>query len=175
MSKKVMKKILSIILIASSINLFGSTTVFAAESGKNTQDAVSAVIKKYSGEKGVESMNLGKVGLGAFRALIRLSSDKDARAMLELTKGIKGMSMLEYDDCSAMVRKQINAEIETALAGKGMLMELHDDGDSVKIYGTVAADGASVSDTVIFIPDDCTLICFYGSVCIDALQNAVDL
>lgn len=168
-----MKKILSIILIATSIIFSASIGVFAAE--KYTQDAVSAVIKKYSGEKGVESMNLGKMGLGAFRAVIRMSSDKDARAMLELTKGIRGLSMMEYDDCSAKVRRQINAEIEAALAGVGMLMELHDGDESVRIYGNLDEDGKSVSDTVIFIPEDCALICFYGSVCIDALQSAVDL
>lgn len=170
-----MKKILSIVLIAASIILAGSAIVLAAGSNKNTQSAVSDVIKKYSGEDGIESINLGKMGLGAFRAIIRLSSDKEARAMLELTRNIQGMSMMEYDDCSARVRTQINAEVEAALSGTGMLMELHDEDETVRIYGTVSADGKTVSDTVIFIPKDCTLICFYGSVCIDALQNTVDL
>lgn len=170
-----MKKILSLVLIATSLILSASTNVFAAGSGKHTQDAVSAVIKKYSGEHGAESMNLGRIGLGAFRAVIRLSSDKDDRAMMELTRHIHGMSMMEYEDCSARVRKQISADVEAALSGAGLLMELHDDDETVRIYGTVAADGKSVSDTVIFIPEDCMLICFYGSVCIDALQNTVDL
>lgn len=170
-----MKKILSIVLIATSIVLSASANALAAESGKSTQKSVSAVIKKYSHEKYVESMNLGRIGLSAFRTVIRLSSDKDDRAMLELTRNIHSMSMMEYEDCSARVRKQISAEIETALSGSSMLMELHDDDETVRIYGTVAADGKSVSDTVIFIPEDCALICFYGSVGIDALQNSVDL
>lgn len=170
-----MKKILSIVLIATSIILSASANVFAAESGGRTQDAVSAVIKKYSREKGVESMNFGKLGMKFFRTALRMSSDKDARAMLDLTKDISGMSMMEYDDCSARVRTQISAEVEAALAGADILMELHDDDETVRIYGTVAADGKSVSDTVIFISEDCTLICFYGSVCVDALQNTVDL
>lgn len=170
-----MRKNLSVILIATSIIFSASASLWAAQPGKHTQDAVSAINKKYSGEKGVESLNLGRVGLTAFRAILRLSSDKDSRAMLELTRNIEGMSMMEYEDCSASVRAKINAEVEAVLAGVDMLMEIRDDDDTVRIYGTLSQDGKTVSDTIIFIPDDEVLICFYGSVDIAALQNSVDL
>jgi hypothetical protein len=51
-----------------------------------------------------------------------------------------------------------------------MLMEVKDGSDIMRMYGVVDDRGDKVKDFVLFSPEDCTLICLFGSISLDSVM-----
>ena len=83
------------------------------------------------------------------------------------------MSVLDYEDCSTAVRERISARLDRALVGSELLMEAKGDDSAMQIFGVVDDKTGTVRDFVLHAPDDCTLICIFGSISMDAVSKVL--
>ena len=55
------------------------------------------------------------------------------------------------------------------------ILEVKEEGENINIYGTSSGDGERIEDIIIFVPDNCELICLFGSVSIQQISDIVKM
>lgn len=154
------------------ISILLCVQVWAANPGKTVSKAqISTVISECRSYEGAELVRLGRFKTAALKGVIRLAAakDPDARKALSLMKGIRGISVLNFEDCSSTDKNRIAEKLERALLGGEMLMEASDGGDKVQIYGVADEKADILRDFVLYAPSDCSLICIFGSISMDTI------
>ena len=166
-----MKKYLIIVLLLVVPVLTGATGRKQAVS----QEKLTSIINEYKACDGFEVTKIGKVGTSAIKNLIRLSakteSSQDVKDALDIIKGIKKLAIVEYDNCSEDVRDRFNHKISKALESSELLMEVKDGNDRMSMYGVVNGNSSEVKDFILFSPNECTLVCLFGSIPMDAISR----
>lgn len=84
------------------------------------------------------------------------------------------MTVVDYGDCPAAVKDKFNAKMAGELRGCELLMEAKDGNEKMSIYGTTANDGETISDIIMFVPEDGALICFFGTISAGDLAELVN-
>lgn len=127
---------------------------------------IASVISECRSVEGVEFVHLGRFAVSALKGVARVGAidDPDLQEALKIGKGIRGISVLSYEDCSESDRRRISRKLDHALAGSEMLMEAGDSGERVRFYGVVDEQADRVRDFVLYAPSDCALICLFGSI-----------
>ncbi|MBO7602985.1 MAG: DUF4252 domain-containing protein [Bacteroidales bacterium] len=125
---------------------------------------ISKAISECRNYEGAEYIKLGRFATGAIKGIVRLAGkeDPDAKAADELMSGIKGVTVLSYDDCSEEDKASIISILTNALADSELLIEASDSGEKVKIYGSCDEGSDIVRDFVLFAPSESALICIKG-------------
>lgn len=100
----------------------------------------------------------------------RLINEYNSHDGFELVR-IFRIAVAEYEDCDANVRDRFNEKVAKALENSELLMEVKDEEDMVRIYGTITEDGDKIKDCVIFIPEDYTLVCIFRTIPMKALMK----
>lgn len=138
-----------------------------------SQSKIESVVKEFRHCEGVEVVQLGRLATSVMKGVIRLSdiSDPDLAVVLSSTKGIKRMTIFDYEDCAPELRERISRKIDRALNHSELLMEAHDDGDQFQLFGTVDERAGVVRDIVLHVPSDGALICFFGYLSMDAISS----
>lgn len=140
---------------------------------------LNAVISEYSLNDGFDVVNVGKIGTMAIKSLIRLGAmadgdNDDARAALNLISGIKKIAIVDYDDCQESVRKGFEHKLSRILTDKELIMEAKDGGDIMKIYGVIDDKADKLGNFVMYAPQDCALICLFGTIPLSAIASAME-
>ncbi len=149
-----------------------------ARTERNTEQksGLFAIISEYKGKDGFEIVQIGSFGTSALKTMIRASAasddSEDTRMMLKAMKGIKKMAIVEYKGCDEAVRAEFNARIEKALDRSELLIDVSDGNEAMRIYGIVDEQKNAINDFVMYAPDDCALICLFGSIPMDVFENA---
>ena len=86
-------------------------------------------------------------------------------------RGLKKLTVLEYDDAAPEVKARLSTRIAQALDGSELLMEAKDGGSALQVFGVVDDANALVRDFVVHAPNDCALICLFGSMSMDTLSK----
>lgn len=166
---RIMRRFL-IIIIAIALPL----SLQAAGSGKSIPSGkISSLISEYSDCKGVEVVNIGSIALGALRVIARISEaeDRDAKEALEMIRGLKRLSVFDYEDCPEHQKSQITKKLNRILSNCEVLVEARDEGDRVTIYGSLDEKSELIRDCIIYTPSDCTLICLFGDFSMDSIAK----
>lgn len=156
------------------LSLFLPVASFAGTPWKTvSRTGVSAVISECRHYEGAELVSLGRVATAAMKGVIRIASkdDPDARDVLSIVKGIHGISVFNFEDCSEKDRARIIKKLDRTLSGSEMLMEAGDSGEKVRIYGVVDEKTDKVKDFVLYAPSDCSLICLFGTLSMDVIAK----
>lgn len=139
---------------------------------------IVSLVEKYRGYEGFEVVNLGTLPTslikGIAKMVVRAQGDEGLEEMLELVKGVKKMVVVDFEDCESAVCEEFRFKVEKILDGVDILMEVRDGSDLTRMYGLVSEDGGSVRDFVLYMPGDCALICFFGSIPIEAISRIVE-
>lgn len=132
---------------------------------------LDALVTEFRRCDGVETVRLGRVATLAAKGVVRMAAkgDPDAREMMDILRGIRRLTVLQYDDAAPEVRERINARLTQVLDGSELLMEARDGSSSMRIFGVVDDAGDTVRDFVIHAPGDNALICIFGSLSMDSL------
>ena len=149
----------------------------AAEGGKSIPKAkINSLISEYSSSAGVEVVNLGRIALGALRGIVRISDpgDKDTRDALQMVRGLKRLSIFEYEDCPDLQKSQITRKLNRILSGCEVLVEASGDGDRVTIYGYLDEKSNLIRDCIIYTPSSCALICLFGNFSMDTIAKIAE-
>ena len=147
---------------------------FAATQGNTvSKSGITSVINECRSIEGAELVRLGRVATAALKVTLRTAAigDRDAREALSVMKGIKGITVLDFEDCSVADKARIARKLERTLSGSEMLMEANDGGDKMMIYGVVDEKSGTVGDFVLYSPSDCALVCLFGTISMDAVAK----
>lgn len=114
---------------------------------------IESLVGQYKGHLGFEVVTLGRVGMNMLRSAAILSGDldRDEREALKHLSGIKKIVAVDFDDASFTTRASFTEKLEKILAGMELLVEMRDDGDTVRIYGI--DDGSYIRDCVLYSTD----------------------
>ncbi len=142
--------------------------------GKISKVKVSSLVSQYRGKQGVEVIEIGRLGTALLKGVAAMAdgNDKDTREALTALKGIKGLTIISYEDAEAVLKQKINGKVEKMLKGVELLMEAKDDGETMRIYGTFNEKTGKVSDVGIFSPTDGTFIFLVGSFNLEDISKA---
>ncbi len=165
------KKFLLILIIALTAT---ATFCQAKDSGKKVpRKAINSLVNEFRHYDEFECLNLGKFMTSVIRKVGALSlydddmdaqEREEAKVALSALKSVKGMTIVDYEDCEMEVRQRFNQKMTHLLEGVELLMSAKDEDESVYLYGYVTGDGAKVRDLVIFSPEDGSMICIYGTI-----------
>ncbi len=140
--------------------------------GKTVPKAkITSIISEFRGYDGVEVVSVGRLGTAALRGVVRAAAkgDPEARQALDLMRGIKRITILEYDDCSPRVRERLDRRLANALDGSELLMEAKDGSSAMRLFGLVDEQTGLVRDFVMHTPGENALICIFGSIPMDTV------
>ena len=146
------------------------TAVAAGPGRKVSRSEVSSIISEFRHYDGVEVVKLGWLATAAIKGVVRhAGNDEDARQIREALRGIKSVTVLEYENAAPDVRYRIKSRITHALDGRELLMEAKDSDASVQIFGIVDESTGTVRDFILSTPDNCALICLFGTLSMETV------
>ena len=121
-------------------------------------------LSEFRSTEGVELVQLGTLATSALRAVASLSSagDEDARQALALMKGVRRVTVFDYEDCDAAVKEKIGRRLNRILVDSELLFEAKD-----------GEKGENVRDFVLYTPGDCALICIFGKISMAAVEKII--
>ena len=165
-----MKKFLLILTL-----LIPLAATAAQPSRSVSRTEIASIISDFRHYDGVEVVKLGRLATGALKGVISTVglTDPDTREALKLIEGLKGLTVLEYDDAPKDIRYRLDRRIERALQKCELLMEAKEDDGVMRMFGSVDDATGTVRDFVIYVPDSGTLICLFGKMSLDVLQKAM--
>lgn len=162
-----MKKLLLIIAFLLPLTASAARPVKSVSRGE-----VASIISEFRRYDGVEVVRMGWLGTALVRGIIRRAGqDEDIQEIRRALRGVKGVTVLEYESAAPDVRYRLTDRIAKALDGRELLMEAKDDGDKVQIFGILDDATGTVRDFVLHVPNSCALICLFGSVPADAVSK----
>ena len=141
--------------------------------GKVSKRKVSSVISHYKNKSGVEVVDLGWLGTSLLKSAVRLAdgNDKETQQALMMMKGLRSISIMSYEDSEPSLKAKISSDLGKALKDAELLMEMKDEGEKVRIYGTLDQKSGKVSDLAVFAPDEGTFIFMSGSFNMDDIAK----
>lgn len=167
-----MKKIISIIIVA-SMALSGAICA-NAQMAKNTKSQITSLVKEFKDKAEFESIELGSFAMSFAKMVAKAKSDKDddAAMAIKAMDKIDGMTVIDLEDCSRSVREQFTSRFESIVGGADKaLMEVKDEEDTVRFYGTPSADGRTIRDLIIYNVNDCEIVCIWGSISKEGMED----
>ena len=170
-----MKKFITLVLL-----LAVCATGFAgAGTGKGVpKEQLLSLVREYRHKDGVDVVSIGALGTSLARSVakiaVRIDGDTEAVNALKLANGINRVCVVDYEDCAPEVRDSFKSKLEKALSQSELLMEVKDSEDHVRMFGVVNDDASRIKDFVIFVPNDCALVCLFGSIPMEAVGKIVE-
>jgi hypothetical protein len=161
-----MKKFLLLIVL-----LLPLTASAARPAKRVSRSEVASIVSDFRRYEGVEVVKMGWLGTALFKGLARHMDDQDAdmQMLRKLLRGLRNVTVLEYEGADPDVRARLDRRIARALGRSELLMEARDGGTGMQLFGIVDDATGMVHDLVMRAPDDCTLICLFGSIPMDAV------
>ena len=150
---------------------------FAAEPAKSvSRTEITSIISEVRHYDGVEVVKLGRLATGALKSVIRTAGigDPDTRQALSMIEGLKGLTILEYEDAPKDIRYRIDRRVERALQKCELLMEAKEGDSRMQMFGSVDDKSGVVRDFVIYAPESGALICLFGKMSMEALKAAME-
>lgn len=141
----------------------------------NTRRVISA-IRDYRYEPGFEVVSVGKfwMGLSRIAAGLAVETEEERRA-LSILNNIDKIVVVEYEDASEAKRREFDSRLSGLLDRAEKIVEVKDEEDILYIYGTSVNDAESIDDLMIYIPEDCTLICILGSISAEKIADLIKM
>ena len=168
-----MKKIIAMVML---VVMTAGTGIIHASARKGSVDssAILKVVGKYQGKEGFETVTFGNLAVGLVKLIANATAQTpEDKAALDIMDGINKFVAVEYYDAEASVKASFNKEISALLAGAEKIVEVKDDGDSVDIYGTLSKDGENIRDIIIYVPEESSIVCIFGTVDIKNLGEVM--
>lgn len=146
----------------------------AAERGKSNTREVIDLVRSYNHNDGFEVISVGKLGIGLTRMIAEANADEDEKAALDILRNINKVVVVSYDDAEKARQDAFNVRMGKVLEGAEKIMEVKSEGETVNIYGTSVNGGESIDDLLIFIPENCVLLCILGSISAERIADLIE-
>ena len=137
-----------------------------------TVDSVISVVDEYRSNPGFEVITVGKLGVEVTKVIGKLAVDsKEEKDVLALFNGIDKLLVVEYEDAEPSKRQQFESSLNGVLATAEKIVEVKEEDNTLYMYGT--STEVTIEDIIIYIPEDCALICFLGNIDFDKLADLI--
>ena len=158
-----MKKIISVIIL---VFMTAGIGLFQAKAADRKLDAgdLNRLISRYEDEEGFEVVKFGNIPLGLVKLIANATASEEDKKALEIFDGINKFIVVEYYGASSSKKTAFIKDLSSILDGVEKIVEVKDSGDSFEIYGSLSKDGEKINNVVINTFDDCSLVCFFGTV-----------
>lgn len=172
---KEMKKYISILILAALVSAMCLQMEAEAKKKEVKTSDIVELVSDYRSEDGFEAVVVGKFAMGLVKSLAKMSMDKEDRDALKVISGIKKVVVAEYEDAAPETRDEFNKKATALLDKAEKILEAKDDGDTVHIYGTLAKSGEAISDIIIHVPTESTLVCLLGSISANDISKLMEM
>ena len=170
-----MKRIIFVMLMMAGIVCGTSASVAeAAYRGKASTRDVISLVRNYNHHEGFEIVSVGKLGISLAHMIANANADEDEKAALGILRDLNKIVVVNYDEADEAKQQAFNARIGKVLDGAEKILEVKDEEETVNIYGTSVNGGESIDDLMIFIPEDCTLVCILGSISAERIADLIE-
>ena len=152
-------------------------TLAASAGARVPKRQLTSVINECARYEGVETVRVGGVATFLVTSVLSqyilsaVAEDEEVADVLRLARGVRKLYVMEYAGCEDGDREYIDRRLRKALKHKDLLLEVKDGEDGVRIFGTYDEKHDRVSDMVLYMPGDYTLICLYGRISMGALST----
>ena len=139
----------------------------------NQNDRIRSLVSSYKGTEGFEIVDIGGLGLGLMKAVVRANvDDEEDRQALELFKGLKRLTVVDFSDAAPRDRGRFLDKAGRILSRGEMLLETKDGDETVRIYGTSSEDGNILEDIAVLSGD--ALIFIRGTIRADQIGTLIE-
>jgi hypothetical protein len=136
----------------------------------NPSGKIRTLASEYRREPGFEVVDMGGLAIGLLRVAARTQAETEKnRKVLDLLKGIKHLTVLEFAGADATRKDQFLRKVKRLLADEEMLLEAKDGGETVRVYGLSSADGSVLEDIVVLA--DGAVIGLKGKIRVDQVNE----
>lgn len=170
-----MKRFIAFILTAA---IAAGTILPAAAASKEKKvdaDKLLGLVSEYRNEDGFDVVSMGGLTWGLIKMVANATASPEDQEALDVLDGLIRFVAVEYEGADKDVREEFTRKAGELLDGVEKIIEVKEDGETVNIYGTLSKDGRYIKDVVIFVPEDCTLLCFVGSIEVDKINEVVKM
>jgi len=123
----------------------------------------------------VSRLTFGNLAVGLVKMMANATAQTpEDKAALDVLSGIRKFVAVEYGDASASAKASFDKEISALLAGAEKIVEVKDGGDSVDIYGVLSKNGDKISDIIIHVPKESSIVCIFGTLDIKDLGTVMN-
>ena len=127
---------------------------------------IQTLVHQYRYREDVDVISVGPMGMSFLRMVAGASSglDKDVLDLLKITRDVKRITIVDFEDSS--IREDLAWKLEKELEGMELIMEAKEDGECVRIFGH--DDGKFIRDLLLYTSEG-TLIMTRGKVDADKI------
>ncbi len=152
-------------LIAAAISAGICLNTFAQTTRAKSEEII-AMLHSYGDKDGFEMVTIGKFGINIAKIFAKRSAEtkEEKQEILEFMDGLQQMVVLDFEDAASGMKAEFKAKISDFLKMSEKIVEIKDHGESMNIYGSSSNDGEAIDDLIIYAPDDCALICLFGTI-----------
>ncbi len=171
-----MKKWISTVLLVIFTAGLGLPEAMAAGRKKVNSGTVADLVREYNLYPGFDVVSVGGLGLGLVRMIAKASAETpEERAVMGVLDGLRKVIVVEYEEAECSRKDSFNRKVSVLLDDAEKMVEVKDDGETVNIYGTSSSDGEYIDDLIVFIPEDCTLVCLFGRVSAEKVADILQM
>lgn len=168
-----MKRFLTLFIVAAGL-LALSASCDRSANAKTSNPEIKGLIRAYKSENGFDAVNLGSFAMSLIKSGSDMFDDGDGdetKLIRESIDKLRGVTVADFSDCKASVKEEFKQKLSKLLKKKELLLETKDDGESVLIYSDPSKGDSWVKNLIIYMPDDCDLVCLWGSVNIENVME----
>lgn len=170
-----MKRFIAIVLLAVLAAGMGFQESKAAGRKVNSGDMAS-LVREYNLYQGFDVVSVGGLGLGLVKMIAKASAENEEdRMALEVIDGLRKIIVVDYEEAEQERKDSFSRKAARILKDAEKIVEVKEDGETVNVYGTASSDGDRLDDLIVFIPEECTLICLFGSISADKIADIVEM
>lgn len=171
-----MKKLIAFVLLVAFAAGLGLPVEAVTDRNRVGQSEIAGLVVKYRQKDGFEVVSAGGFILGLLKVVAKASAEtQEDREFLEIMDNLDRVVVVEYEEASQSDKGSFRRDVSGILRDAEKVLEVKDDGDTINIYGTVNKKGDRIEDIVIFIPEDCTMICLFGSISTDRITELLEM
>ncbi len=159
-----MKKFLVILMVA--VITAGNMVDAGAQTTKAKSKDIIDLVHSYSAKEGVEVVSVGKFGINIAKMFAKKSAEtkEEKKEIADFMEGLQQMIVVDFEDASDDVKSEFKSKIEAFLSKSEKIVEVKDSGEAMNIYGSSSDDGETIDDLIMYVPEDCALICLLGRI-----------
>lgn len=152
-----------------AITIFALAAFPVCSAGRDrAKETPEKLIREFSGNDGFHSINLGRLGTGLARGIIKIvltaESEEEALRICNCFNRISSVKLAVYEECDERIKEDFNRRMNKLLRRSELMMEIKDRDDKVSLF--------SDSDAYyVFIPNEGVVIRFTGRIDTEALMK----
>jgi len=137
---------------------------------------VAGLVREYRQKDGFEVVSAGGFILGLLKMVAKASAEtREDREFLEVMDNLDRVVVVEYYGASQSDKDSFRRKASGILKDAEKIIEVKEEGETLNVYGTTGRKGDRIEDIVIFIPEDCTMICLFGSISTDKIAELLEM